>query len=108
MACAANSPRFSRCALMDVEMDLMSIKQLRPAQEAGRNVLERGSRSGISDVQQSVEECTVTLQGQPQVLSGYILSAIPLLFQCRSLVGETCGQAVNHGSDQLIGFLYGP
>jgi hypothetical protein len=46
MARAANSPRLSRCALdgcRSMEMDWMSIKQLRPAQEAGRNVFERGS-----------------------------------------------------------------
>jgi hypothetical protein len=37
--------------------------------------------------QQSVKKGTIALQGKPQILSGHVVTAVPLLFQSRPLVG---------------------
>src|ERR1035438_4489123 len=52
--------------------------------------------------QQSVEKGTITLQGNPQVLSGDVVTAIPLLFQAGPFVGETFRESLHHRSYQLV------
>src|ERR1022692_2519921 len=58
--------------------------------------------------QQSVKKGTITLQGKPQILSGHVVTAVPLLFQARSLVGETFRESLHHRSYQLVCFFDGP
>src|ERR1700730_15767814 len=41
---------------------------------------------------------TIALQGNPQVLSGHVVTAVPLLFQARSLVGETFRESLHNRS----------
>ena len=52
--------------------------------------------------QQPVKKRTITLQGNPQILSGYVVAAVPLLFQARPLVGETFRESLHHCSYELV------
>jgi len=42
------------------------------------------------------------LQGNPQLLSGHVVAAVPLLFQARPLVGETFRESLHHCSYELV------
>ena len=55
--------------------------------------------------QQSVKKRTITLQGKPQVFSGHVVTAVPLLFQTRSLVGRTLHESLHRRSYHLVCFF---
>src|ERR1019366_75564 len=51
---------------------------------------------------------TIALQGKPQALGRPVVPAVPLLFQARSLVGETFRESLHHRSYQLVCFFNRP
>src|SRR5438128_3514800 len=58
-----------------------------------------------SDVQESVEESAVALQGDTQIFGGNVVSPAPLAFQFRPFSGEAIRQMLDHFCNQRVCLL---
>src|SRR5690242_3655010 len=66
-----------------------------------------GPPSSLLDREQALEERTVTLQRNAEVLGGDVVAAIPLLLEFGAFLGKDFGKALHGGGDEAVGLFDG-